>query len=144
MAVEARWQGGFEVRTTVTESGHELVGDEPEALGGANAGPNPFALLQASLANCTIVTMAGEANVQGLPLESISVDVRHKQNLVCSGPNDPRQRDLRITELRRTILVGGDLSEEDCKRLLWAAENCPVSKSLAGGITIRTELRRVE
>jgi uncharacterized OsmC-like protein len=144
MPVEAHWEGGFKVRATVTESGHEFVGDEPVALGGDNVGPNPFALLQASLANCTIVTVVGEAELQELRLDSISVDVRHKQNLVCSGPRDPRQRELRITELRRRIQVAGELSDEDCKRLLWAAENCPVSRSLAGGIAIHTELTRLE
>jgi uncharacterized OsmC-like protein len=51
MAVLAELIDGYECRTEVLDSGHVLVGDEPESLGGLNKGPNPFALLQMSLAN---------------------------------------------------------------------------------------------
>ncbi len=51
MAVLAELKGGYECHTTVLDSGHMVVGDEPESLGGQNKGPNPFALLQMSLAN---------------------------------------------------------------------------------------------
>lgn len=140
MAVSAAWRGGFECETEVTDSGHVVVGDEPEPLGGANRGPNPFALLQISLANCTIVTVKGEADLLGVELDELHVDVRHKQNKLVTGPGDPEQRTLRITELRRTLRVAGDLTEEQRARLLWAAEHCPVSNSLAGAIKVVTEL----
>jgi uncharacterized OsmC-like protein len=140
MAVSAQWRGGFECETTTTDSGHILVGDEPEAFGGANHGPNPFALMQISLANCTIVTVKGEADLLGVTLDKLSVDVRHKQNKIVTGPGDPEQRSLRITELRRTVRVAGDMTSEQRARLLWAAENCPVSNSLAGAIKVVTEL----
>lgn len=142
MPVEAEWQGRFRVRATVGDTGHELIGDEPEALAGENAGPNPFALLMASLANCTVVTVVGEAELQGLALRGVRVRVRHKQNLICDGPADARQRELEITELRRTVTVDGDLTEEECKRLRWAAESCPVSRTLARGVPIITDLVR--
>lgn len=51
MAVLADWIQGYECRTEVLDSGHVVIGDEPESLGGENKGPNPFALLQLSLAN---------------------------------------------------------------------------------------------
>lgn len=51
MAVLAEWVEGYMCRTEVLDSGHVIVGDEPESLGGENKGPNPFALLQMSLAN---------------------------------------------------------------------------------------------
>jgi len=51
MAVLAEWMEGYVCRTEVLDSGHVIVGDEPEILGGRNKGPNPFALLQISLAN---------------------------------------------------------------------------------------------
>ena len=35
---------------TITVSGHNLIADEPERLGGKNAGPAPFDLYLASLA----------------------------------------------------------------------------------------------
>lgn len=51
MAVLAEWLGGYECETEVMDTGHIILGDEPESLGGENKGPNPFALLQMSLAN---------------------------------------------------------------------------------------------
>ena len=51
MAVLAKLIDGFECHTEVLDSGHMIVGDEPEDLGGENKGPNPFAFLQMSLAN---------------------------------------------------------------------------------------------
>lgn len=144
MGVTARWVEGMVVRTRDGQgpAAHELVGDEPASLGGTDLGFNPFALFQASLANCTIVTVVGEAELQGIPLEGIEVEVSHKQNRVVSGPRDPEQRGLRITGLRRTVRVAGPLDDDQLARLHWAAEHCPVSNSLEGAIPIRTETVR--
>jgi uncharacterized OsmC-like protein len=143
MAVTTAWRGGFECETAVHDSGHTFTGDEPEAFGGQNKGPNPFALLQASLANCTVVTVKGEADLLGVRLTDLEVEVRHKQNMVVRGPGDPEQRKLRITQLRRVVRVAGDLTDDQRERLLWAAEHCPVSNSLEGAVEVVTELEHV-
>lgn len=140
MAVQARWHGDYVCETEVVESGHTVTGDEPEELGGQNKGPNPFALLQMSLANCTIVTVKGEADLLGVTLGELTVDVKHKQNKIVGGPSDPEQRELKITGFRRKITVSGDLTEDQVERLLWAAEHCPVSNTLAESVQIRTEI----
>lgn len=51
MAVHAVWRGGMECHTTVVGSDLQLIGDEPVEFDGEGKGPNPFALLQMSLAN---------------------------------------------------------------------------------------------
>lgn len=143
MAVHARWLDGFVCETDCLGTEHTLLGDEPEGLGGTNKGPNPFALLQVSLANCTIVTIKGEADLLGVDLEDLSVEVKHKQNKLVGGPRDPEQRTLKITELRRRIQVRGELTEDQVDRLLWAAEHCPVSNSLEGAVEIVTRIDHV-
>ncbi len=140
MAVQARWRGGYVCETEVVDSGHTVLGDEPESLGGENKGPNPFALLQMSLANCTIVTVKGEADLLGVTLDDLTVDVKHKQNKLVGGPTDPEQCELKVTGFRRKITVSGDLTESQVERLLWAAEHCPVSNTLAEAVQIRTEI----
>jgi putative redox protein len=142
MPVQARWVSGFEcvTRGGLEESAHELIGDEPVALGGTDKGFNPFSLLQASLANCTIVTVVAEAEARGITLEGLEVDVTHKQNILCDGPHDPKQRELRITGLRRTVRVRGPIDQEQLDRLQWAAEHCPVSNSFEGGLPITTRV----
>ena len=41
----------------VTDGRHEWSADEPESVGGHDAGPNPYELLAASLAACATITM---------------------------------------------------------------------------------------
>lgn len=86
----------------------------------------------------------GVAHVENIKLESVRVRVVHKQNIMGIGPNDPEQRTLKITELRRHIEVKGDLSEEDKETLLWGANNCPISNTIEGSVPITTRLEIVE
>ena len=141
MTVVAELLDGFECKTHVLDSGHIVVGDEPESLGGENKGPNPFAFLQMSLANCTIVTLVGVAYEKGITLGDVTVRVSHKQNMKVSGPKDPQQRQLKMTELRRTIILTGSYTEEEKEALLWGANHCPVSNTLEGGVDMVTRLQ---
>jgi putative redox protein len=44
--------------TTITAvDGKEIIGDEPESLGGQNKGFNPYELLASSLGMCTAATL---------------------------------------------------------------------------------------
>ena len=86
----------------------------------------------------------GVAREKDIVLEGVKVRVSHQQNIIdCYGPFDPRQRGLKITKLRRSIEVSGDLSDEDMKALLWGANHCPISNSLEGAIEIDTKMRHV-
>ena len=143
MAVHAVWNGGMKCLNSIPESDISVLGDEPVELGGEGHGPNPFALLQMSLASCTIVTILGVAHEKGIGVRGVEVDVKHKQNMAVSGPNDPRQRELKITALRRTIHLEGDLSDEQRAALLWGANHCPVSNTLEEAIDIETSLEVV-
>lgn len=138
MPVTSRWVEGYHTVTDVVDVGHVLVGDEPEKGGGTNEGPHPVAFLLTSLSTCTIVTVVGEASLLGVELDGVEVHVAHKQDRAVSGPADPDQRGMRITELRRRITLRGELSDEQVERLRWAAENCPVSTTLARAVDIRT------
>lgn len=70
--------------------------------------------------------------------------VAHKRNIQGVGPNDPRQRELKLTEMRRHIQVTGDISEEQVAILLWGANHCPVSNTLEGALPIETQLEIVK
>jgi uncharacterized OsmC-like protein len=51
MPVHARYNGGMECVNSIPGTDITVLADEPPELGGAGRGPNPFALLQMSLAS---------------------------------------------------------------------------------------------
>jgi uncharacterized OsmC-like protein len=86
----------------------------------------------------------GVAHDKGIDLRGVEVDISHKQNIVVGGPLDPRQRQLRMTELRRSIRVRGELSDQERDAILWGANHCPVSNTLEGGVDLTTSLEIVD
>src|SRR3954453_20170071 len=66
------------VAMRITAGRHELVADEPQPIGEAR-GPDPYALLLASLGACTAMTVTLYARRKGWPLESVSVSVSKQE-----------------------------------------------------------------
>ena len=58
---------------------HTLIADEPVAQGGLDSGPNPYDLVLAGLGACTSMTLRLYADHKGLPLERVSVTLKHSR-----------------------------------------------------------------
>lgn len=114
-------------KTDLTVSGHSIIADEPEDLGGSNLGPAPREFLMISLASCTAITLRMYANRKGWPLENIRVEVDF-------------EKVENKTVFKREILLTGDLTDEHRARLLQIANACPVHKTLTNPIEINTSL----
>lgn len=143
LAARARWITGLQTEARDEWGGHTLICDEPESIGGTNTGPSPFSLLQMALANCSATTILRVAKDEKIPITGLEVRVFHKQNRLdeTATSHYTVTCDLRMTELRRRIVVEGELSEEQLKLLLWGVEHCPVSNSIEKAIPIKTDLR---
>lgn len=116
---------------------HHMLADEPEAYGGSNRGMSPYGFLAAGLGACTSMTIRMYARRKGWPLDHVSVDVRHDKvhaQDAASGSTD------KIDTFRRRITLEGDLSQEQCAKLLEIADKCPVHRSLERGAKVLTEL----
>jgi len=70
---------------------HTISADEPEALGGQDKGPAPFALLLGSLAACTAITLEMYAGRKSWDLGTVKIDLR-----MFRGPDGAERVERRI------------------------------------------------
>jgi putative redox protein len=112
---------------TVKTGHHELVADEPAALGGKDAGPAPYDLLLSSLGACTAITLKMYADRKGWPLVAAHVDLHFT-------------RDGDQQRIDRVLHLDGALDEAQRARLADIAERTPVTLTLKGGLPINTRL----
>jgi putative redox protein len=110
---------------------HHLTTDEPEHLGGTDQGPAPHELLPAALASCIASTIRTYAHTKQWTVGELSVDV------VYDHTSTPRHFDV-------TIHLPDDLSNEQVRRIMRAAETCPVRRAIEAGITFDEHLPRAQ
>ena len=70
---------GEGLRTEIEAAGHTVIADEPESLGGTDAGPTPYDYLLAALGGCTAMTLRIYADRKDRPLESVTVRLSQKR-----------------------------------------------------------------
>lgn len=99
---------------------HTIFTDEPERLGGTDAGPAPHELLAAMLASCvsTMITMYAQA--RHWELEGLSVQVMYDSEVT------PRHVGL-------TVHLPDSLTVDQVRRLRRVAETCPARRALEAG-----------
>ena len=106
---------------------HGVVADEPEAHGGKDEGPAPYAFVLAGLAACTAMTLEMYAERKGWKLGEVKVDLR-------------MFRDGDEERIERKIAIAETLDEEQRVRLAEIAAKTPVTKTLKRAYVIETEI----
>jgi putative redox protein len=130
-------QGRFQQSVTMGE--HRLIADEPVDVGGSDSGPSPYDLLLAALGACTSMTLRMYAERKRIPLEHVSVLLRHSKIHASDCANCETSQG-QIDRIDRTITLDGDLDEATRARLLAIADKCPVHRTLTSEVDIRTAL----
>ncbi|MEY9930278.1 putative OsmC-like protein/alpha/beta superfamily hydrolase [Catenulispora sp. GP43] len=122
----------------ITAGRHHLVADEPVPTGG-DTGPNPYDLLLAALGACTSMTLRMYATRKNLPLEKVTVSLRHDR-IHARDCEECESADGFVDRIDRTIRLDGPLTDEQRTRLLEIADKCPVHRTLTSETVIRTVL----
>ena len=116
---------------------HVLLADEPIESGSNDAGPNPYELLLAALGACTSMTVRIYAERKHWPLHGVQVRLSYARIHFedCAECDTKKSMTDRI---EMAISLTGDLSEDQRRRLIEIANNCPVHRTLASGIQIHS------
>lgn len=124
---------------SVQAGGHLLVADEPRDHGGTERGLDPYEYLAAALGACTVMTLNMYARHKKLPVQRVTCDVSHRK-VHADDCEDCETKAGKLDELTRSIGIEGELEEGVRERLLEIADRCPVHRTLAGEIRIRSGL----
>jgi len=129
VVVAENGKGRYQQEVSVGQ--HRLIADEPESVGGADAGPAPFDYLMAALGACTSMTLRMYAERKEIALTGVSVELDHEKVDIDGKPRD---------RINRRITLSGDLSAEQRQRMLEIANKCPVHRALSQPLLIASSL----
>ena len=121
---------------TILAGPHPLQADEPVEAEGQDLGPRPYELLLAALGACTSITLRLYADHKDWPLDRVAVRLEHWKVEASTR----RGRGEPVDEIKQVVVLVGDLSSAQRNRLLEVAGKCPVHRTLARSLRIRTIL----
>jgi putative redox protein len=120
--------GTEKYKVTIEWRNGQIIADEPVAIGGRDTGPDPYTLLLASLASCTLSTLRMYIDRKGWDIPAMTVSL----NMYQESSNGL------TTTITRDIQFGNNPTAEQIERLLVIAKKCPISKILENNIIIQT------
>ncbi|HVF70839.1 MAG TPA: OsmC family protein [Chthoniobacterales bacterium] len=120
----------------VVSGSHELRADEPASAGGKDEGPGPYDYLLIALGTCTSMTIGMYARRKEIPLENITVSLRHSR-VHARDCEECETENGMVDRIEAEIELTGPLSAEQHASLMRIASKCPVHRTLKSEIDIR-------
>ena len=127
-------------RLEVSAREHLLVIDEPEKLGGTDAGPNPLEYMLAALAGCINVTGHLVAKELGFQINGLSMDIMGELNPAryMGRPTEDRSG---FTVVKVEVRLEADVSDETRQNWIESVESrCPISDTISAGTSVEVFL----
>jgi uncharacterized OsmC-like protein len=115
---------------------HHLRADEPAAYGGTDAAPGPYDYLLTALGVCTSMTIGLYARKKRMPLENITVSLRHSR-IHARDCEECETKDGMLDRIDLDIELTGSLTADQHSNLMAVAAKCPVHRTLESEIDIR-------
>ncbi|MFA7461306.1 MAG: OsmC family protein, partial [Trueperaceae bacterium] len=113
------------IRTEASAGGFPLVLDEAMAIGGTDAGPDPYDLLCTALAGSISMSLRKRADAEKWPLEEVTTRVVYRELAATTDPTAPTDGfDVLVR------LVGPALTEQQRAALLAAVPEAPMHDTL--------------
>ena len=116
--------------------GQEMIIDEPKGVGGDGAGPDPYTLVLSALGGCISMTVTLYARRKNWPLERVTVRLSASRIHARDCVECERSTEGFVHRIERSVIVEGDLTDEQRTRLQEIAHKCPVHKMLTSEIVI--------
>ena len=123
-------------RQDVVAANHNLVADEPLSAGGGEAGPDPYDYLLTALGACTSMTIGLYARRKQIPLENITVSLRHSR-IYAEDCEECETKGGMLDRIDVEVGLTGSLTAEQHAQLMEIAGKCPVHRTLTSEINIR-------
>jgi uncharacterized OsmC-like protein/alpha/beta superfamily hydrolase len=135
--VVVRETGNGKFQQMVSIGPHQMLADEPIAAGGEDTGPGPYDFLLAGLGACTSMTMRMYADRKSLPLERVTVTLKHSK-IHAEDCAECETKAGMLDQIDRSIAMEGALDAEQRGKLMEIADKCPVHRTLTSEIRIVT------
>lgn len=128
------------LRSEVVMRDHSLTVDEPNELGGTDAGPNPVELVLGALGSCQEITYRAYATALGIPLERVSVKLEGEIDLRGFFGVDESVRPG-YNAIKGVVRLESSASEEQLELLRTAVNaHCPVLDIITQPVSVELTL----
>jgi uncharacterized OsmC-like protein len=125
---------GFAQEVTVGK--YTLRVDEPLSAGGTESAPDPYDYLLTALGSCTSMTVGWYARHHKIPLENVTVSLRHSRIHAQDCAECETKAGL-LDRIDLDIQLTGPITPEQHAKLMEIAGKCPVHRTLKSEIDIR-------
>src|SRR5947207_8201506 len=115
---------------------HHLRADEPVQYGGGDLAPGPYDYLLIGLGVCTSMTVGLYARRKQIPLENITVSLRHSR-IHAKDCEEGLTKEGMLDRIDVEVELSGSLTPEQRAKLMDVAGKCPVHRTLKSEIDIR-------
>lgn len=130
------------LRCEAQTRGFKLTIDERQMLGGTDQGPNPVELVLSAFGACQEITYRLYADLLGIPLDGISVEVTGDIDLCGFFDVDDAARPG-YSNITADVIVDSPASEADIQRLKDAVdEHCPVLDIISNATPVTVNVRK--
>jgi uncharacterized OsmC-like protein len=149
---KSTWQRGTKTQVSVGEwfaGGNNMAPaprrftvmvDEPDLLGGVDGAPNPIEVVLAALAGCVTLGTATNAQMFGVPIDSIELDLEADIDARGMLGHDKSVRNG-VTDIRYTITIQSPAPEEKVRKCKETIDRkSPVRDTLANPVNITSTL----